>query len=276
MSFGYFILTILVIVALCGIICLCKWLLKNIDAITKPKRRRGAEIFTKVILVFSYCLLAFNIFEFVLILIAPLLEHLNTAFSAAIDRVFAFLDNLVPYAVLVGIAVAWWKNRHTSKHEGEGVADPVDVEYAAQEAEELHEDMGELLLNAAVATSENTPIQRPRDTLGIETGRSMPYRMDGDMAIHQFAVDVPAPLTTSEQDLVTRELQRHTNQYGKHYPHLCRDGRPPIVFPVKNGGNFVIVEMVLYSNKHKDKIKARCCAHIAKRHQTGDTYDRDF
>lgn len=207
-------------------------------------------------------------------LVLPLLDALLTALLGTASNLF---DKYGGLAIIIFFGVVWWKKRQpqpTTVNNGEN--DPVEVEYAEQEAAELHDDLGELFFNSVVDTSENTPLKRPRDTASIETGREKPYNMDGIMAVHQFSVDTGTPLDKASEDLVMRELQRHTNQRAKRYKHLCKDGLAPIIYDVKNNGNFIIVEVVLYSEKYKDKIEARRKARIARQQNTGDSYDRDF
>lgn len=279
MTIGFFILTVLLIAILSAIIYALKWSLGNVLFSENPKIQRIAEIIVKVLIVVFSAVLAYVIFGSLMILISPLFDQLNNAFSVAVSKIFAFLDQFIPWVVLGGIGYGYWKNRKTkSSEDGDDKNDPVEMEYAEQEAEELHGDLGELIFNATVDTSQNTPLQRPRDAASIETGKEKPYRSDGIMMVHQFSVDTDTPLDRAGEDLVLRELQRHTNQRGKRYPQLCRDGLPPIIFDIKNNGNFIIVEVVLYSDKYKGKIEARRKARIARqqRQDEGDAGDPLF
>ena len=206
----------------------------------------------------------------------PLLDALLSALIGTASDLFNKYGGLL---LLVVVAILLWKNRKTKPDDtGGGGIDPVEVEYAEQEAAELHDDLGELLYNAVVDTSENTPITRPRDAASIETGKEKPYRSDGIMMIHQFSIDTETPLDRAGEDLALRELQRHTNQRAKRYPQLCRDGLPPVIYDIKNNGNFIILEVVLYSEKYKSKIEARRKARIARqqRQDEGDAGDPLF
>lgn len=274
---GFYILSIVLLFMLYACIYGVKWALKNIEFSENPKIQRIVEVVIKAAIWVLWGLFIYVALTTLGILLSPLFSRINAAFSTAVSAFFTFLDNLIPWAVLVGIGVAWWKSAHPkSPIVDAGAVNPVEVEYAAQEAEEAHGDLAELTYNAVVDTSENTPLTRPRDALSIETGREKPYYMDGIMAVHQFSVDVSAPLKKADEDLVIRELQRHTNQRGKRYSALLRDGHAPIILDVKNSGNFVTVEVILYSDKYKDKIEARRKARIARQQNQGDTYDRDF
>lgn len=277
MDIGFFILTVLLIAFISGVICFLKYMLKNVQFSMNPKAQRIAEIAIKILICMFGGFLVYVVFETVLILLAPLFEQMNTAFDTAVSNLFDLLDKIIPWAVLGGIGWGLWKKyRPKPAPVDDSGDDPVDVEYAEQEAAELHEEVCELTYEAAADTSENTPLKRSQGSAGIETGREKPYTMDGTMAIHQFSVDTDTPLDKAGEDLVLRELQRHMNQRGKRYPHLCREGRAPIIFDLKNNGNFVIIEVVLYSGKYKGKIEARRKARIARQQQTGDTYDQDF
>lgn len=266
MDFGFFLLTVLLIAFICGAIYLFKWVLDNVQFSENSKTQRVIEIILKVAIGLFACMLAYVVFKTALILLAPLFAQMNAAFDAATSTLFELLDKIIPYAVLGGIAVYWYKNKHPHPAVVDtGENTPVDVEYAEQEAAELHEDLAELVFNAVIDASENTPLKRPRDPDSIETSREKPYTMDGIMAVRQFSMDTDTPLDKAGEDLVLRELQRHMNQRGKRYPHLRRDGLAPIIFDLKNNGNFVIVEVVLYSERYKDKIEARRKARIARK-----------
>lgn len=207
-------------------------------------------------------------------LILPLLDALLTALLGIASNL---IDRYGGLAIIIFCVVVWWKNRQPKPPithiEGD---DPVEVEYAKQEAEEVHEDLAELIFAAVVDTSENTPLKRPRDVDGIETGREKPYYMEGMMAVHQFSVDVSAPLEKADKDLAIRELQRHINQRSKRHPLLLRDGHAPVVYDMKDNGPYVVFEVVLYSENYKGKIEARRKARIARQQKQGDINDQDF
>lgn len=273
----FYIMTLLFIAAICGIIYFFKQVLDNVQFSANPKKQRAAEIVIKVAIGLFTCTLAYVVFKTALILLAPLFTQLNVAFNAAVSSIFDFLDNIIPYAVLGSIGWGLWKKYFSSPaHVEDGVDNSVEKEYAEQEAAELHEDLSELIYEAAVDASESTPLQRPRDAAGIETGREKPYRMDGVMAIHQFNVDTSGPLSMNERDIIIADLQRHINQRGKAYPQLCRNGYAPVVMGIKDNGNYVMLEVVLYSERHKDNIKARRKARIARQQKVADTHDKDF
>lgn len=144
--------------------------------------------------------------------------------------------------------------------------DSVSITLAEQEAEEVHEDLLILAYNAVAETSEHMPIHRPRDMYGIETSREKPYRMEGTMAVHQFEIDCNHEIDRETRDKLIRELQRHINKHARRYPGLVRDGHPPILYDIKDNGNFLLVEIVLYSEKHSGKIEARKRVRIERQH----------
>lgn len=206
--------------------------------------------------------------------IIPLLELL---FGELIASLTQFIRKYGGYIFLASCGVYWLKNyKPKASEDNDDDNDPVKVEYAKQEAGELHEDLGELIFNAVLDTSENVPFKQPRDAASIETGRETPYSVDGIMAVHQYIVDIDKSLNRSSEDFAVRQLQRHVNQRGKRYPQLCRDGLAPVIYDIKNHGDYVLVEVVLYSEKYKKKIEARRKARIARQKMMGDSYDQDY
>lgn len=140
--------------------------------------------------------------------------------------------------------------------------DSASIMLAEQEAEEIHEDLLLLVYNAVAETSERMPIQRPRDAYSIETSREKPYRMDGSLAIHQFEVDCTREIDRETRNNLIRELQRHIIQQSRRFQQLVREGRPPVMYSIKGNGNFLLLEIVLYSQKHAEKIEASKRARI--------------
>lgn len=112
--------------------------------------------------------------------------------------------------------------------------------------------------------------------MSIESNRDTKFRMDEMMAVHQFEVDYEGDMDGAMQDAILRELQRQVNKYSSRYPLLLRDGRPPVVYDLSKASNFLVVEVVLYSEDHKDKIEARRRARVIRQQKVADTYDPDF
>lgn len=185
-----------------GIHAFANWIIKQVDAEEEitDKEHKFYKISIVCFRVIGYVTAAFGVGTIAL----PLLDALLTALLGTAYNLFDKYGGLV---LIAAVGVAWWKNRQPQPIiVNNGEDDPVEVEYAKQEAEELHDDLGELLFNAVVDTSENTPLKRPRDTASIETGREKPYTMEGMMAVHQYSVDTDTPLNRASEDLVVREL----------------------------------------------------------------------
>lgn len=268
MSIWFFIFAVVAIAIICGVIYGLKWILENCYFSDNPKADKVLRIVFKALRMVFYGLLVYIIFTSVLIIFEPLFNRLGIAFSSAVSAFLAFLDKLIPYAVVSGIGYFWWREKHPKAPlVGDRVIAADDVEKAEQEAQDLHGDMGELAYNASVdvAKVKQDLIVCPDDLFGMETGRDKPYRMDEDMAIHQFILDTPtSPLTKDMENSIMQELQRHINQRSKRYPHLCRSGYAPIVYDVRDAGGFVTVEIVLYAEKYIDKVKARHSTHFGR------------
>lgn len=203
----------------------------------------------------------------------PLLDALLAALLGTASDLFNKYGGLL---LLVVVAILLRKNRQT-KADGpdDGEVDPVEVELSKQEADELHDDIAELIFNAIIDT-ETVEFKKPRSKDSIAAGKETPFVMDGIMAVHRFWVDINSSSVKFNEDFAVRQLQRHTNQQGKRYPQLYRDGRAPIIFDIKNNGDFAVIEVVLYSEKYKNKIEARRKARIARQQMMGDSHDRDF
>lgn len=145
-------------------------------------------------------------------------------------------------------------------------ADSTTVELAEQEAQEVHDELRMLVYNALAEAAEYTLLQRPRDIYAIETSREKPYRMDGVMAVHQFEADYSGTLDRSKLDSLSRDIQRRIDKHARCYPLLMRDGHSPVLYDVKDNGNFLVLEVVLYSEDYSGKIEARKRARIERQH----------
>jgi len=91
-----------------------------------------------------------------------------------------------------------------------------------------------------------------------------------------FEIDLTTAIDKTQEDIILREIQRHTNKHALRYPQLIEQGRAPVVLDVKNCGCFILVEVVLYNGDSKSMIEARRRARIERRQRSGDTFDRDF
>lgn len=106
---------------LCAAIHFFKWCLnpKHVQYSKNRRKRRIERNIIKASIVFSYCFLGLVVFATVTVLIAPLIEALNTAFVIAIRKITAFVETLIPWAVLAYIGSYWWKNRKDKKDKKE-------------------------------------------------------------------------------------------------------------------------------------------------------------
>lgn len=251
---NFYILSLVLLSTLYGLIQIAKYILHSEEF----ECSFIAETIIKAGIALLWLLFAYVGLTTLGILFAPLLERINAAF-------FAFIDKFIPVAVLVGVGYALLRDKFPKSFTDNKEVDPVEVGYAEQEAEELHDDLRELIFNAVLDAAESTPFHSPRDAAGIEIGREKPYRMDGTMAIHQFCIDIDGKYSAVQEGEILTSLQRHINQRAKSYPQLCRGGYAPFIYAFKNNGNFVIIEIVLFSDNYKEKIKNRRYAHIARR-----------
>lgn len=179
------------------------------------------------------------------------------------------------FLLLVGIVAACGSASDGESEEEEQASTPVDIAMAKEDAEIDHDDLRNLVFNAIVDTSESTSLKRPSDEYRIETSRDKPYHLEDALAIHQFEVDVDAPVDRIERDKIWGCIQTHINRRARRYSNLVKDGHVPVVYDVKNGGGFLIVEVVLYSEKYKDKIERRRKARFTRQQRAVDTYDPD-
>ena len=265
---GFYILAIVLLLILYALIWVTNWAIANVEFSENPQIQHIVEVVLKVIRWGIWGVFAYIALTTLGILLAPLFARINAAFSAAVSAFLGFLGEIVPYVVLGGIAYVWWREEHPKAPPiKDSIITIEDIKKAEEEAQDIHGDIGELVYNASVDTAKvkQDLIVCPDDCFGMETGRDKPYRMDEDMAIHQFILDTAiSPLTKDMEAAIMQELQRHINQRSRRYPHLCRNGYAPIVYDVRDAGGFVTVEVVLYAEKHMDKVKARHSTHFGR------------
>lgn len=157
------------------------------------------------------------------------------------------------------------------------VNNEIDLIIAEEDAKEAHSELRALAYHAVLDTSENTSLIRPRDEFSIESSREKPFYQDGStVMVHQFEVDYNGALESNQLNNILRDLQRQFNKYAPRYPLLIREGHPPVVYDLKNTGNFLILEVILYSESAREKIEARRRARINRQLKIRDIYDRDF
>lgn len=159
------------------------------------------------------------------------------------------------------------------------ISDPdteVEIQEIDQEADEVHEDLTMCVCSALIDVSDNAPVRRPRDPHSIQTSRESQWRIEGGIAYHQFEVDTSNPLNAGVIAQFQEDLQKKVNRYAKAYPLLLRNGHAPFVYAVKNGGNYLLVEVVLQTEKALPKIEQRRRELIKRRQRMADADDRDF
>lgn len=188
------------------------------------------------------------------------------------------LDTYLGYAffVYVSLIVVACSVSDEAPAVAEPVVDPVDEVIAEEDAEDDHEQLRPCVFNAIVGASENTPFHRPRDEYTIETGRDTHFSMDGLDAVHEFEIDYDGTLDSSMIDYAIREIQRGLNKHAPRWPLIIREGHPPLVYDLKDTGNFLILEVILYSSTAEEKVKARRKARIARQQRQETIIDSDY
>jgi hypothetical protein len=89
-------------------------------------------------------------------------------------------------------------------------------------------------------------------------------------------VDTSNPLNAGVIAQFQEDLQKKVNRYAKAYPLLLRNGHAPFVYAVKNGGNYLLVEVVLQTERALPRIEQRRRELIKRRQRMADADDRDF
>lgn len=250
MTIGFFIFTVLLIAMLCGTIYILGWALQNVEFSPNPKAQRKWETAVKVIRVIFCCVLAYVVIQTAVILLAPLFEQLNTAFNDAVSKMFAFLDNIIPWAVLGGIGWAWWKKKYSQQTAAPVPVTDVDIELARQKALDMQGYALGLMLQVLIAISSFTPVIRPRNSHDIEVRSTdgASFYMKDNVVIYQAEVEVEGEITPEVEDAIQREAQRYAQKYIADYSMLISPeagGRAPVeVLSVKNCGSRVLIDYV--------------------------------
>lgn len=275
----YFVITVIFVAMLCGAIYALSWFLENVEFSSNPKVQHMWEIAVKVLRIILCSILAYVLLETAVILIAPLFERMNIAFNAAVTKIFKFFDQFVPYAVLVGIGWAWWKNRQpkTPNTADIAVAQDVEVEFARQRGLELQKFMLAFLYRIIVATRSTTNATPPNDEKGIAviSTSGMSFYMVGEVVVYQAIVPINEDITEKVEDIIQDELQDAVPKYVNEFPELIdntRSGYPEVeILTVRGVGRKVIIDAVIASEKSIPLIKARRIARIERR----DRQDRE-
>lgn len=270
MSVGFFIFTVVLIVLLCGMLYFLKWALHNVEFSEKPKVQRRYEIGLKVLMIIFGACLSYIAFETTIVLVAPLIDHLNTAFSVAVSKVLSFLDQVVPWAVLIGIGVAWWKSTHPKQDTTPAAVNDVDIELARQRAIDMQGYALGLMLQVLIAISSFTPVIRPRNTHDIEVRSTdgASFYMKDNIVIYQAEAEIEGEITPEVEDTIQREAQRYAQKYITDYSMLISPeagGRAPVeVLGVKNCGSRVLIDFVFTTTKAIPIIDARRRARVER------------
>ena len=184
-----------------------------------------------------------------------------------------FWEWLIIPAIIVAFVI------HHVKKADPIISDPyteVEIQEIDQEADEVHEDLTMCVCSALIDVSDNAPVRRPRDPQSIQTSRESQWRIEGGIAYHQFEVDTSNPLNAGVIAQFQENLQKKVNRYAKAYVLLLRNGHAPFVYAVKNGGNYLLIEVVLQTDKALPKIEQRRRELIKRRQRMADADDRDF
>ena len=193
--------------------------------------------------------------------------------SAVVVGVCALAAYFWEWLIIPAIIVAFVIH-HVKK--GKSIISNPDTEVEIATIDQVHEDLTMCVCSALIDVSDNTPVRRPRDPQSIQTSRESQWRIEGGIAYHQFEVDTSNPLNAGVIAQFQEDLQKKVNRYAKAYPLLLRNGHAPFVYAVKNGGNYLLVEVVLQTERALPRIEQRRRELIKRRQRMADADDRDF
>lgn len=190
-------------------------------------------------------------------------------FPDAVSKMFAFLDNIIPWTVLGGIGWTWWKKKYSQQTATPVSVTDVDIELARQKALDMQGYAMGLMLQVLVAISSFTPVICPRNSHDIEVRSTdgASFYMKDNIVICQ-AVEVEGEITPEVEDTIQREAQRYAQKYIADYSMLISPeagGRAPVgVLSVKHCGSRVLIDYVFTSAKSFDLIDARRRARVER------------
>lgn len=276
MSFVNFIISLVLIGAMCGVISFLKWSLKNVEFSKKPKIQFFAEISVKVAIGIVGILLAYVVIQNLFILIAPLTETLDVAFSSALDKILSFLAKLVPFAVLIAIAKYYWKNRN-KKDGGDGGngsgGGEVDRELQRQRANEIYPTLRAFMFRVICAVSESNILIKKSDPHNIETVAisGEHFYFAGQVPVFQFEAESSDEVTQELADTLRDMLQENGMKYICDFPILISPdagGRAPFeVLRVHPLGYRICVDVVLTTADSVDLIEKSRRARVERKMQ---------
>lgn len=276
MSIGNFIISLVLIGAMCGVIAFLKWSLKNVEFSEKPKIQFFAEISVKVAIGIVGILLAYVVIQNLFILIAPLTETLDVAFSSALDKILSFLAKLVPFAVLIAIARYYLKNRQNKGNDGNGGSGgggEVDVELIRQRANEIYPALRTFMFRVMCAVAESNIIIRKSNSHDIETAEisGEHFYLNGLIPVFQFEAETAEEVTQAQADTIRELLQENGMKYISDFPMLISPdagGRAPFeVLRVHPLGFRICVDIVLTTADSVDLIEKSRRARVERKMQ---------
>lgn len=274
MSPGFFVLVILTIAVFSGGVYFFRWVEQNVEFSPNPTYQRRWKMAIRILRVIWTCILAYIVFDSAVILLAPFFDLLSNAFDAAVTKIFAFLEKLIPWVVLGGIGLEWWKQKHPQQTIRKGNK-PTDgeIEFARQRGVELQKVVLAFLYRIIIATHQYTQIIPPNDEKGIAVMTSSGYSfyMDDAIVIYQGIVAIDGEVTTAVEDDIRNELQEAVPKYIDEFSELVdetRNGYPPVeILTVRGVGKKVIIDAVIASEQSIPLIKARRLARIERQNR---------
>lgn len=160
---------------------------------------------------------------------------------------------------------------------------PEELEQAKADAEMDYADVRSLIFNSILDTvlppESSIRIKPPRSENSIERNTedgAAHFRMAGLTAIYQFEIDIEGKVTYAAREQMIFELQRYVTKYVSRYEYLNRQNRAPMVLDIKSCGNFVLVEVVLYSEAAKKMVDCAKSARYKRRQQPASDYDLEI
>lgn len=263
-----------------GIYAFANWVTKQMETEEKmtEKERKFYKISSFSFRMMGHVTTMFSIGNIAL----PLLDAMLTVLLGTASNLF---DKYGGLALIIFLAVVWWKNRKPKQKTTIVDVTDVDVELARQKAFDMQGYALGLMLQVLIAISSFTCVVRPRNIHDIEvhTTDGASFYMKNDVVIYQAEVEVEGEITPEVEDTIQREAQRYAQKYITDYPMLVSPeagGRAPVeVLGVKNCGSRVLIDFVFTSAKSASMIEARRRARVErqmKQERTTTYTDPDY
>lgn len=279
MNIAFFIVCIIGIVVLCGGIFYFKWVLKTYYFSKNPKIQRGAEIAMKGLIMAFYGALAYLSLEVVLCVLSPLVNFLNAAVAVAVDRLFTFIGNIVPIAVIWYFISEWLKSRKVNVPEEPKKPNELDLqvkaELARQKAKSQYPTVLSFMFRVFVAVSQEGIIPRKYDPHDIETASASNthFYMSKTTPVFEFEIEISdeEAMTEAKADEIRDKLQDSGIRYINDYPSLISpdsEGESPFeVLSVQPLGRRIHVEVVFTTSDSLDLITRTRYARVERQLQ---------